>query len=436
MRIVRLAAFEILFASLVLASGCVTSPRIDSDAHPRDAENAAAVRCTPRFPDRDGWMGGDAAYSIEFPSEAPRPGGANADEGPTSLWLFGDSFVSPPGTPPERRFPFIHNSIALSRCDSEGRFAIRYFWRTDDEGTPTAFFAPGPNATWVQAARNSGNGDGDRDAYYWLFDGFLAEGALFVGLLRVGSAAPRGPFGLPFQLLGLDLARIENYRDVPGDWRVEYSVLSRDRLAFPGSTFVVHDGYLYAFGFYDRGDGHAPRMISRMPLEALRVWKPDLSTELETWVSNSRWVRGFDPDAALVIMSDDASEMSVHFDRSSQEWVAIYNHPVASEALEASASQAEQIYARTAKRLEGPWSAPEAIAEIPETRADVRGGRDPNLFCYASKAHPQYSTEARLLVTYVCNLYGRSSEEALEALQRLRVSPELYRPQTLSIPRP
>ncbi len=46
--------------------------------HPA-SRNAAG--CLPSFPDRDGWYGGDGAYSILL------------DDGRT-LWLFGDTFVS------------------------------------------------------------------------------------------------------------------------------------------------------------------------------------------------------------------------------------------------------------------------------------------------------------------------------------------------------
>ena len=137
------------------------------------------ARCRPEFPDQNGWLGGDAAYSVPLP-------GTNDGE---SLWLFGDTFVGRRGSPDERTYPFIHNSIGLSRCDVSGAWEIDYFWHMRNGEAPRAFFVPDPEADWV---RRSGG-----DAYYWLFDGFVLEDVLFVGLLRVTDAAPRGPFSSP-----------------------------------------------------------------------------------------------------------------------------------------------------------------------------------------------------------------------------------------------
>jgi hypothetical protein len=42
---------------------------------------SASVLCLPSFPDKDGWYGGDGAYSIKLDDKRV-------------LWLFGDTFVS------------------------------------------------------------------------------------------------------------------------------------------------------------------------------------------------------------------------------------------------------------------------------------------------------------------------------------------------------
>jgi hypothetical protein len=39
------------------------------------------AQCLPYFPDKDGWYGGDGAYSIALDKQR-------------TLWLFGDTFVS------------------------------------------------------------------------------------------------------------------------------------------------------------------------------------------------------------------------------------------------------------------------------------------------------------------------------------------------------
>ena len=62
---------------------------------------AAPPTCTPHFPYANGWLGGDAAYSIPI-------------GGTRSVWLFGDTFVGEPGGLNRQGSEFIHNSIAVS----------------------------------------------------------------------------------------------------------------------------------------------------------------------------------------------------------------------------------------------------------------------------------------------------------------------------------
>jgi hypothetical protein len=427
MKVIRRDAFLALLPMLMIITGCAPLSLRDAERPPYGAEASSTLagresECLPEFADEMGWFGGDAAYSIPLPT----------GNTPTSLWLFGDSFVSRPNAEPGRQYPFVHNSIALSRCAEGGEWSVEYFWRRANGPEPKAFFLPDPRAPWVRQLVESTGGE----AYYWLFDGFVTAEALFVGLLRVGESEPRGPFRLPFQLLGMDLARIENYRDHPDEWRIQISALSENRLAFPGSAFALARDHVYAFAFFDHGDGHSPRMLSRIPLDALGGWKADLSGDLETLVADSKWIRGFHPESARLLMQDDGSEMSVHFDLSSESWIAVYNPPIRRSDGESVEPSATRIYLRRAKHLEGPWTEPMAIAEIPETIADASQDWDENLFCYAAKAHPQFSNSDGLLVTYVCNLFSRSEDETPGVLRRLRDSPSLYRPRTLSVALP
>ena len=317
-----------------------------------------------------------------------------------------------------RTYPFIHNSIGLSHCRPGGDWSLKTFWQQAHPDGPSAFFVPDASADWVRTSiRETG-----AQPYYWLFDGFLAHDVLFIGLLRVEHAAPRGRFNLPFRLVGMDLARIENYRDSPTDWRIQISTLSNDTEAFPGSAFVVTESALHAFAFFQKEGGRSPRMLGRLDLGALRDWRPDLSTAWEYLGSDSQWQRGFAPRHAKVVMTDDATEMSVHFDELTNEWIAVYSAPGSGT-----------IWMRRAEELVGPWSKPRALFEIPEMVQTTPPHRDPNLFCYAGKAHPQFAAPDRLLMTYVCNLFARDATEISETLRRLQDTPSLYRPRSASI---
>ncbi len=435
MRSVALQRSGLPILVLWLASnglGCTHDPGSEGASVPTHGEPfvGAQSECLPDFPDRDGWYGGDAAYSVPLP----------ISNGRVSLWLFGDSFVERPDRPGERSYPFIRNSIGLSLCGVGGDWQFETFWERDETGEPRAFFRPDPEAGWVRRAlRETG-----ASPWYWPFDGFVTNDTLFVSLLRVTRSEPRGPFNLPFRLVGTDLARIENFRAPPASWQIRISTLSENDEAFPGSAFARLPRHMGAFAFFDRDEGGAVRMLARIPRRRLLRWHADLSTDLETLARDSNWKPGFRPEDAKILMDDDASEMSVHFDALRKEWIAVYGrpetaHPSPDEEQPGSdrkSRAAGTIWLRRAPDLSGPWSEPEALFVIPELQPGKTEPIDPNLFCYAGKAHPQFSTPHRLVVTYVCSLFARRPAEAGRILRRLREDRGLYRARAVSVPFP
>ncbi len=392
------------------------------------AETGPQAECLPNFPDHDGWYGADAAYSVPLPIEDDR----------TSLWLFGDTFVQRPGSRHGRAYPFIHNSIGISVCRPGGEWQLETFWQREPGAQPLAFFVPAPESTWVREAKRT---SGHRP-YYWPFDGFIAHDTLFVGLLRVVESPPRGPFSLPFRLVGMDLARIENYRDAPKDWRIQLSTLSTNTTAFPASAFVESGSYVYAFSFFDHdgdpvlddadgggGGGDSHRILSRLDLASLVEWQADLTGSLATWTKDQAWRDGFTPDRAMIVMDDGSSEMSVHFDAEHERWLAVYVDPARDRGDDGPGI----LRWRRADKLAGPWSSPEPLLQIPETSSGDYGD---DLFCYAGKAHPQFSSPNALVVTYVCNLFAKDSSAVSSTLQQLLESPSIYRPRAIAVENP
>ena len=381
-------------AVLLAASGCagLAGP-------PAEAQRS----CWPQFPYQAGWLGGDGAYSV--PLSATR-----------SAWLFGDTFVGRPGQSDRAGAALVHNSVGVSEC-RDGRFAIDYAWSADAAGAPRAFLDRPGGAGW-----------------WWLFGGFLHEGALYVGLLEVEHAPPRGPLAIPFRYTGTSLARIANPGDEPQRWRVEILPLTRDAVAQPVSAFAVAAPWLYLFGFLDLPDGRLPRALFRMPLAALAARPTDPSGALETWTRDGGWAPGFRPDEAGVVMEDNASEMSVRHHPESGSWIALYNFPdLAGDFPRTRPSDA--VFARTAPAPEGPWSERRLVFRIPEL---APGQRDPNLGCYAAKEQPQFSRPGSLTFTYVCNLFTGPGEDPFAVLRRLQRDMEIYRPvpATVSAPAP
>jgi len=73
-------------------------------------------QCLPVFPDKDGWYGGDGAYSIKLDQER-------------TLWLFGDTFVSrEKGRKDRVDMDFIAGTtLAISTCSIKNEFKIQYY---------------------------------------------------------------------------------------------------------------------------------------------------------------------------------------------------------------------------------------------------------------------------------------------------------------------
>ncbi|MEZ4331651.1 MAG: hypothetical protein R3F35_07840 [Myxococcota bacterium] len=422
-------------AILLGLAGCTPSPQTPSItdapsiAHPTGTSLfGSQAGCTPRFENQDGWLGGDVAASIPLPGLEPPSAPRH------SVWLFGDSFVARRGGEDERRYPFVHNTIAISTCDGDGRWSMDFAWTEAGTSTaePRAFFEPDSAADWVVRARDAGGGA----PYYWPLSGVLVGRTLVVALLRVVPAPAHGAFGLPFRAVGVDLAQIERPERPPRQWRIRYSALSSRSDLLPAASLVSDDAFLYAFATLDRGDDRQPRGLTRIPLDALERSPTDLEPWLEVLDRAGRFRAGIRVDEARVLMADDATEMSVHFDPRAGAWLAVYSDPTldAGERRDG-ATRADAIWLRRAGRLAGPWSAPQVLGRIPglAERADPLPGEP---FCYAARVHPELSSRDALLVTYVCNYFAERPEDMPVVLERLLATTGIYRPHVLRLVRP
>jgi hypothetical protein len=390
-----LAARLILVASLVLG-GCAHQARSP------DGARVERLSCLPEFPYQEGWLGGDSAYSVPLSSDE-------------TLWLFGDTFVGVPGQEDREGSSIIHNSIAVSRC-SDGRWEIDYFWGVDAEGVARAFLQhPGVDAV---------------ERWWWLFDGFLYRGRLYIGLLEVERAAPQGPLQVPFRSVGIRLGRIENPEASPTTWRTTTLPLWEGPAALPGAM-LVHEDWLYLFNFLEKPDSSSPRALARLPLTALDHTSASLPDALEYLSLDGRWKPGLDPKDAKVLMADNATEMSVAWHADLQRWLAIYSHPNAQGQLPVS-GPSKRVFVRSAISLEGPWSEAFALFDIPELRERF----DPGTACYAAKAHRQFSRPQGVVFTYVCNLFTPPGDDPQATLKRLLQDMSLYRPRAVTIPLP
>lgn len=359
------------------------TPLIHLNGAPKSivVETHTSSVCQPNFPYKDGWLGGDAAYSI--PLSASK-----------SLWLFGDSFIAGTSQSSRDGAHFVRNSIAISTCDVQKNWNIRYYWGQSNHSTPTAFFNSKTNDYW-----------------YWPLDGFLYRGHLYVAIAKLKNKPTEKLFS--FETVGVYLAKVSNLSFPPNQWKVEYMKLTEGVAYYPGSTIVLQDKYAYFFTVYeDVARKHSHMILCRLPLSKLD--KP--AAHLQYFAEDKSWKRGLNGEDAAVVIETGHSEMSVRYHSELKQWLAVSGGDFLSN----------KIMLRTAPALTGPWSQQQVIYEIPEM-SPTNLGRDPDTWCYAVKEHSEFSWANKLSVTYACN--STKPEKLISNM-------DIYRPQTLAIELP
>jgi hypothetical protein len=347
-------------------------------------QSAAAV-CLPGFPDKDGWYGGDGAYSIKLDDRRV-------------LWLFGDTFVSDQADRQDRigMKVALGTTLAISTCSAEAGFQIRYFLKKQDGEFISSF---GENE-WL-----------------WPQDPFIVDRTLYIPLLSVkANPEVRGPF--KFEIAGHKIARIRNFAGAdPNRWVIDYLDLTPgipEGIQAFATTSVVHRGFVYYYPLYSATkDGIAVlgNILARIPTDRL----DDPGRAIEYFTKDGRWGKELDPATVKVVLDAVVSEMSVRYHPDDGKWIAVYL---------SIKNNGDQMLYQTADAPEGPWTSPTAlIGSIPEVDPDS-SRYDKNNFCYAGKEHREFARGRDLVVTYVCN----SHEDFEKDTSFIRKNLFLYRP--------
>lgn len=341
--------------------------------------------CLPSFPDRDGWYGGDGAYSILLDDER-------------TLWLFGDTFVSDREGRRERvgMDLVMGTTLAISTCSQDGGFDIRYYLKKKGGRFVSSF------------------GDGQ---WLWPQDPFKVHGQLYIPLLAVEHAPEtEGPF--KFRIVGHKLALIRDFHHQdPHRWSVEYldwSAAIPPGVAALSPASVVYGNRVYFYPLClpsEKTPWVRGNILIRVPVDRLH----DPAGAMEYYAEDDTWQRGLDPAKAKIVLDAGASELSVRYHHRPKRWISVY--------LSLN-NKGDRLLYRSAERLEGPWSDPKVlVAEIPEvTPADPKYHKDN--FCYAGKEHIQFASDGKLVTTYVCNSLDGLDKE----INFIRSHLFLYRP--------
>ena len=373
------AAWIALLLSCILLSSC--SALQERAYYPR----SASVVCLPSFPDKDGWYGGDGAYSIRLDERRV-------------LWLFGDTFVSEQVGRQDRvgMKVVLGTTLAISTCTADGQFQIRYFLKKNNGEFISSF--------------------GEKE-WLWPQDPFMVDHTLYVPLVSVkADPQTKGPF--KFRIVGHKIARIRTFAGSdPNRWITDYMDLTHgipEGIKAFATTSVVYKDHVYFYPLYSatkNGVSILGNILVRIPTDRL----DDPARAIEYWTKDGLWEKELDHRKVKVVLDAAVSEMSVRYHPDDGKWIAIYM------SLQ---NKGDRMLYQTADVPEGPWTEPKAlIGSIPEVdRSSPR--YDKNNFCYAGKEHLEFARGRNLVVTYVCNSY----DDFENSTSFIRKNLYLYRP--------
>jgi hypothetical protein len=342
-------------------------------------------QCLPAFPDKDGWYGGDGAYSIKLDDQR-------------TLWLFGDTFVSCEGFRKDRTNMdvILGTTMGISSCSKNNEFKIQYYL-SHRKGKFVSSFG--------------------EDEWLWPQDPFIIQGVLYIPLISI-APGDREDELFNFEVAGHKFARVKDFSAVdPRDWSYDYIDLTpaipREIAAFAATSVVYRDYvYFYPFFVYSKDNINTFGNI----LARIHVGRIDQPVGAVEYLNrDGTWRDHLEPRTVKIVLDAFASELSVRYHPDDNKWVAVY--------LSIN-NKGDQLFYQTADRLEGPWSAPRPLgSNIPEV--DFQSPLyDKGNFCYAGKEHIEFSRGKNLVVTYVCN----SSEDMQSQTSFLRRNMFLYRP--------
>jgi hypothetical protein len=349
-----------------------------------DSQSESA-RCLPSFPDKDGWYGGDGAYSIRLDEKRV-------------LWFFGDTFVSREEGRQDRMDMkvVLGTTLAVSTCTADNEFKIQYHLKKKNGEFRSSF--------------------GEKD-WLWPQDPFMVDHMLYVPLISV-KANPeiKGPF--KFEIVGHKIARIKNFEGAdPNQWIIDYMDLTpgipKGIRAF-ATTSAVYRDYVYYYPLYSATkDGLSVfgNILARIPTNKL----DNPAQGIKYLTKDGQWEKELDPAKVKIVIGAAVSELSVRYHPDDRKWIAVYMSV---------RNNGDQMLYQTADAPEGPWTEPKVLlGSIPEV--DPKSLRyDKNNFCYAGKEHLEFAQGRNLVVTYVCNSY----EDFERNTSFIRKNLFLYRP--------
>jgi Domain of unknown function (DUF4185) len=311
--------------------------------------------CDRLFQRTNSWIGADGNFAVTLMNGL-------------TLWLFSDTFIGEVRDGHREHATMIHNSAAWQHGVDPASARVEFFYGKSDDGKPLSLISPA-----------------DGRGYFWLFDGVMTRGKLFLFLAQIETTGSGGAFG--FRQIGTWLGEVPNPLSPPAQWhitqeKIPFELHSTNENYSFGSAVLATNGFVYIFGTREFKGAGKQMILARAPETGLgnfAVWQ---FRAHDDWTTNTA-------DLAD-LCGNMASEYSVSWLPALQQYVLICTENGLSE----------KIMARTAPEPWGPWSATTVVYRCPEP------ARDRRIFCYSAKAHPMLASAAdELIVTYAANSF-------------------------------
>ncbi len=303
------------------------------------------------------WVGGDGAYSVDLGTGQV-------------LWLFGDSWIDPVGRH-SRQSPsaeMVSNTLAIQKGYDPATASMRFFWRSNADEVPTAFFPD------------------ESEARYWPGDGILLRDRLLLFLMKVRSV----PTGLGFEVYDWEAVLVRNPEADPTEWDMTWleTPVNNLQVIVGSASVLVEDGFVYAYSSREPSGGDV--YLVRWPEP--EAYAGNLAG-IEWWAGDAGWIiadsGSFDPQPVL---RGGGTEFTVHRHGRDACFLQVQSVGFGPAVLTM----------RSAAFLTGPWGGADTLYRPPEfDRAGI--------MIYQGKAHPQLSG-ADIVLTYSTNHFHFQSQ--------------------------
>ncbi|MDN5213917.1 DUF4185 domain-containing protein [Fulvivirgaceae bacterium BMA12] len=291
------------------------------------------------------WRGADGAASI------------NLGKG-RILWLFSDSIIDEKGTGKRANAnTMIRNSVAIQRGHNLETADLTFFYKGTNKEPKDFFNLPGDN-------------------WFWTGHGTMVNNKLIIFLFEERSTKT----GIGFEAVGWHVAIVDNPKDAPNDWNINYFKGTDTFGVIVGSSAVLKsDQYIYAYGVKEP----SKHRVYLLRFDSNKFMQGDFSNA-HWWVDGS-WKNKINKEPIESSLFWGQTEFSVHYDKKFDRYVQIqtFGHGKAS------------IGYRLSKNPEGPWSDPVTLY------TPALG--HPKEFVYTANAHPELGSDSGLIVTYNVN---------------------------------